>query len=123
MASIEKTRITQTLYQSQLLLSHLIDSSYDGITVMDPSGRIIWYNKAYLRISGLAPHTLDTLTVDEVMEKGFVKLSVSKEAFIQKKTITKLNQYPTGIEALVTSTPVMDEEGNLLFVISNIRDL
>lgn len=123
MTGIEKTRITQTLYQSQLLLSHLIDSSYDGITVMDPSGRIIWYNKAYLRISGLDPHLLDTLTVDEVMEKGFVKLAVSKEAIIHKKTVTKLNQYPTGIEALVTSTPVMDELENLLFVISNIRDL
>ncbi|USG65717.1 sigma 54-interacting transcriptional regulator [Brevibacillus ruminantium] len=123
MTSIKKTRITEKLYQSQLLLSHLIDSSYDGITIMDPSGRIIWHNKAYLRISGLAPHLLDTLTVDEVMEKGFVKLAVSKEAFIHKKTITKLNQYSTGIEALVTSTPVMDEEGNLLFVISNIRDL
>lgn len=123
MASIKKTQITEKLYQSQLLLSHLIDSSYDGITVMDPHGRIIWYNKAFLRISGLAPHLLDTLTVDEVMEKGFVKMAVSKEAIIHRKTITKLNQYSTGIEALVTSTPVLDEEENLLFVISNIRDL
>ncbi|MBT2655112.1 sigma 54-interacting transcriptional regulator [Bacillus sp. ISL-18] len=123
MTRFEKTRITEKLYQSQLLLTHLIDSSYDGITIMDPSGRIIWYNKAYLRISGLAPHLLDTLTVDEVLERGFVKLSVSKEAIIHNKTITKLNQYSTGIEALVTSTPVLDEEGNLLFVISNIRDL
>ncbi|MGG1397603.1 sigma 54-interacting transcriptional regulator [Bacillus salipaludis] len=123
MTSIKNTQITEKLYQSQLLLSHLIDSAFDGVTIMDPSGKIIWYNKAYLQISGLSPHLLDTLTVDEVLERGFVKLAVSREAIIQKKTITKLNQYSTGIEALVTSTPVLDDEGNLLFVISNIRDL
>ncbi|MFD0824616.1 sigma-54 interaction domain-containing protein [Neobacillus sp. M.A.Huq-85] len=123
MTSMKNTQITEKLYQSQLLLSHLIDSAFDGVTIMDPSGKIIWYNKAYLQISGLSPHLLDTLTVDEVMERGFVKLAVSREAIIQKKTITKLNQYSTGIEALVTSTPVLDDEGNLLFVISNIRDL
>ncbi|MEW9674073.1 sigma-54 interaction domain-containing protein [Ammoniphilus sp. 3BR4] len=123
MTSIEQSQIIQKLYQSQLLLSHLIDSSYDGITVMDSNRRIIWYNNAYLRISGLDPYILDTFTVDEIMEKGLVKLAVSKEAITHKKTITKLNQYSTGIEALVTSTPVLDEEGNLLYVISNVRDL
>ncbi|WP_209121039.1 sigma-54-dependent Fis family transcriptional regulator [Alkalihalobacillus sp. BA299] len=108
---------------TELLLQKLIGSTYDGITITDPDGRTIWYNESFLRMSGLLPSQLDHFTVYEIIEKGWLKDSASIESILKKETITKSVTYPTGVEALISATPVFDDEGQLLYTIGNVRDL
>ncbi|QGQ45559.1 sigma-54 interaction domain-containing protein [Metabacillus sediminilitoris] len=120
---MNRDKIIEDPIESQILLSNLIDSLYDGITVTDPQGNTLWYNKAFLRISGLTPYQLTNYTSYELVEKGWLKNAAAIDVIKQKKTINTIVKYPTGIEALITSTPVFDNENNLHFVINNVRDI
>ncbi|MGA5691477.1 sigma-54 interaction domain-containing protein [Cytobacillus pseudoceanisediminis] len=120
---MRKEEIVQNPFESELLLRNLINNLYDGITVTDPEGNIHWHNKSFLRISGLTSYQLNGYTMYELVEKGLLEKAVAIGAIRQKKTVNSISKYPTGVEALVTSTPVFDNEKNLLFVISNVRDI
>lgn len=120
---MKRDEIVQTPFESEFLLRNLIDSLYDGITIVDPKGNIHWYNKSFLRISGLTPYQLNGYTMYELVEKGYLEKAGGIDALNQKKTVNNISKYPTGVEALITSTPVFDNEENILFVINNIRDI
>lgn len=115
--------LSKRLYESELLLRHLIDSSYDGIYITDGTGLTTWYNKAFLRISGLTPAQLDGHTVFQLLENGWLPNSVVAETIRKRKTVTSLINYYNGSEGLISATPVFDDRGNLLRVIANVRDL
>jgi PAS domain S-box-containing protein len=117
------TDLFKKLYESELLLKQLIDSTYDGIYITDGNGLTTWYNKAFLRISGLTPAQLDGHTVFQLLENDWLPNSVVAEAIQKRKAVTSLIQYYNGSEGLVTATPVFDDAGNLLRVIANVRDL
>lgn len=119
----EQDQILQELYHSELLLRKLIDSSYDGIYITDANGKTTWYNKAFLRISGLTSAQLNGNTVFELLENGWLPNSVVAEAIREQRSTTSLIDYYNGSEGLVTATPVFDDNGKLLRVIANVRDL
>ncbi|MDP9742758.1 UNVERIFIED_ORG: PAS domain S-box-containing protein [Bacillus sp. B2I3] len=119
----DKMPVIKTAANSELLLEKLIGSSYDGITITDPQGFTIWYNESFLRISGLQPDQLDNHTVYELIEMGLLANSASKESILKKKTVTMAVTYLTGIEALISASPIFDNEGELVCTIGNVRDL
>jgi len=110
------------MIESNLLLKNLIDSSHDGITIADENGKIIWYNKAFLRLSGLTPQQIDGFTSYQLVEKGIQEISTVKEAIYHQRVVTRFIKYSSGLECLVTSTPVFDNDHQLISVISNVRD-
>jgi PAS domain S-box-containing protein len=110
-------------YSSELLLRNLLDNLYDGITITDSQGVTIWYNKSFLRISGLTPNQMNNYTAFELVEMGLLKNAAAIDAIEQQKIITTIVKYPTGVEALLTSTPIFDTEKKLKFVINNVRDI
>jgi PAS domain S-box-containing protein len=120
---MKRDEIVQNPFESEFLLRNLIDNLYDGITITDPQGNIHWHNKSFLRISGLTSYQLNGYNMNELVEKGLLEKAVALGAINQKKTVNSISKYPTDVEALVTSTPVFDNEKNLLFVISNVRDI
>ncbi|GAX90718.1 sigma-54 interaction domain-containing protein [Effusibacillus lacus] len=115
--------LSKRVYESELLLKHLIDSLYDGIYITDGNGLTTWYNKAFLRISGLTPAQLDAHTVFQLLDNGWLPNSVVAEAIRKRKTVTSVIDYFNGSEGLVSAIPVFDDAGNLLRVIANVRDL
>ncbi len=120
---MKRDEFVQNPFESEFLLRNLINSLYDGITITDPQGNINWYNKSFLRISGLTPYQISGNTMYELVEKGLLERAVALDAMNQKKSVNNISKYPTGVEALITSTPIFDNEKNLLFVISNVRDI
>lgn len=108
---------------SGLLLRTLIDSSFDGITVTSPEGRTIYYNKAFLRMSGVTARQMDSYSIYEIVKQGWLTKSAAIDVIRRKKTATVTARYHTGVEALITAVPVLDESGELRFVIGNVRDI
>ncbi|MBM7587166.1 PAS domain S-box-containing protein [Bacillus pakistanensis] len=119
----DQIKLFQGTNDSELLIRKLIGSSYDGITITDPDGRTIWYNDSFLRMSGLLPEQLDNFTVHELIENGGLENSASAESIARRETVTMAVTYPTGIEALISATPVFDNDGQLIYTIGNVRDL
>lgn len=107
----------------EFLLRKLIGSSFDGVTIANSKGQTIWYNQSFLQLSGLLPSQLDNYTAQELIENGWMADSASNEAISKGITITKSVKYSTGVEALITATPIFDDDGKLIFTFQNVRDI
>ncbi len=112
---------------SQLILKNnleaVIESSYDGIFITDGNANALYVNKSYERIAGI--------TKEEVLGKNMLELEksniISKSATLialNDKNITTLSQtFKTGKSVIVTSTPIFDENNNIILVVTNVRDI
>jgi PAS domain S-box-containing protein len=107
----------------EFLLRKLIGSSFDGVTITNSKGQTIWYNQSFLQMSGLLPSQLDNYTAAELVKNGWMEDSASIEAISKGVTTTKSVKYSTGVEALVSATPIFDDDGNLIYTFQNIRDI
>ncbi|MCS0788489.1 sigma 54-interacting transcriptional regulator [Cytobacillus pseudoceanisediminis] len=107
----------------ELLFRKLIGSSFDGVTITNSKGQTIWYNQSFLQMSGLLPSQLDNYTADELIKNGWMEDSASIEAISKGVTITKSVKYSTGVEALISATPIFDDEGKLIYTFQNVRDI
>lgn len=103
-------------------LDSIINSSYDGIYIADAQGVGVKVNRAYERITGVKPEELLGKNMKQVVEEGIVSESVTLKVLRAKKPIT-IVQKVRGKEVLATGSPVFDEEGRLINVITNIRDI
>ncbi len=105
------------------LLWRIIDSSYDGIFLTDGEGRILYCNDAFLKISGLNWNRIKGRKLQELVENAEIPDACSPDVIRTKKPTTKVIDYYHGVSALVTSIPVFGDDGQLLRVISNVRDI
>lgn len=103
-------------------LDLIINSSYDGIYISDGNGKGIKVNRAYERITGLKPEALLGKYISQVVKEGIVSESVTVKVIDTKKPVT-IVQKVLDKEVLVTGNPVFDEEGRLINIVTNIRDI
>ncbi|MGC9323629.1 MAG: sigma 54-interacting transcriptional regulator [Desulfomonilia bacterium] len=101
----------------------LIDSSYDGIFVTDGEGNGIRSNAAYDRITG--EHSADFIgkNMRDLERDGVISESVTLKVLKSKKTETIRQILSTGKEVLATGNPIFDDQGNIIMVLTNLRDL
>ena len=101
----------------------LLNASSDGFVVVDAQGTVLKVNKAYVRIAGLSEEDIVNRNIGTLVKKGVLRHSVSLEVIKRRIPITMMHTYSTGRTALVTGTPVFDEDGRLVLVIVNVRDI
>ncbi len=105
------------------LLWKFADASFDGIFVVDAGGLILYYNPAYLRISGCNKEQLFNRNICDLVRSKEIPDACSPETIKTQKPVTKIINYYHGVSALVTSTPVFDDDGKMINVFSNVRDI
>lgn len=101
----------------------VLDSIYDGIWIIDHNGITLWINKAMQRIAGILPEEVIGKHVTTAMEMKKFSACVTLHALNAKRSISMFDDYANGKHCLNTSTPIFDEQGNVVEVIAIIRDL
>ncbi len=104
-------------------LDSIIDSSYDGIYITDNKGITLKTNAAIERITGIPKEYYIGKNVDRLMERGILKDSVTPKVLKQKRPVSVVQENYRGKETLITGNPVLNENGDIEKVITNIRDL
>jgi PAS domain S-box-containing protein len=104
-------------------LDALLDASFDGFVIADAHSRVLKVNKAYTRITGLREEDVVGHRLSDLVRQGVIRHSVTVEVLKHRIPITMLHAYPTGNVSLVTGTPVFDQDGRLVLVIANVRDI
>lgn len=104
------------------ILISIFQSSYDGIYVADKNGVGIMVNKAYSRITGVKSHELLGKTMQTVVKEGIVSESVTIKVLAEKSPQTII-QTVRGKELLVTGSPIFDQQGDINYVVTNVRDI
>lgn len=105
-------------------LEGIIASSYDGIIITDGEGNVLKINQALLRVTDLTREHFLGQKIDSLYEKEiFSYEAVAARARIGKKLVTGIQKIKTGKKVIVSATPVFDDDGNVIRVVTNVRDL
>lgn len=104
-------------------LSTVIELSYDGIFITDGEANTLYINKAYENISGLKRENVIGKNMRWLEDDGIVSASATLKVIKERRVITINQTFRTGKKALVTSTPIFNEDNKLILVITNVRDV
>ncbi|KKK36910.1 transcriptional regulator [Mesobacillus campisalis] len=104
------------------ILVSIFQSSYDGIFVADKEGVGIMVNAAYSRITGVTSEELLGKNMRTVVKEGIVSESVTVKVLEQRAPVTII-QSVRGKELLVTGNPVFGQDGQIVYVVTNVRDI
>ncbi len=83
----------------------------------------IWVNHSYEVISGLSAQDVLGIPMDELVRRGLISNSATLQALEIGHSYTANQSFVTGKQALVTSTPIYDENDQVCLVVTNVRDI
>lgn len=101
----------------------IVESSFDGIYLTDGSANTIFLNKSYEKITGIDKKFLIGKNMKTLVKNGIFNESASLLAIKERKKITINQKLKSGKNIFVTSTPVFDENDNIIYVVTNVRDM
>lgn len=104
-------------------IQKFIDGFYDGIFISDVRGKVLVVNDAWCLIAGIAKDEVLGKNLSWLVEQGLIPFSATMRAITNQAQYSTTLQYPRGRKALVTSTPLYNNEGQMIRVLSNVRDL
>lgn len=104
-------------------MNAIFEATYDYLFVTDAEGKVTKVSPSYYRITGIKPEDVLGKTMYELVALGFYDRSCSIEVIETLKQITFIQKIKTGRTVLVTGNPVFDENGKLISVVTNGRDI
>lgn len=104
-------------------LDAVIENSYDGIYISTPQGINLRTNKAIERLTGIKKEFFVGKNLQDLISLGIFNDVVTLKVAETQKPYSTIQRVNTGNEALVTGSPVFDEQGRLFRVITNVRDV
>ncbi|MCL5046544.1 MAG: PAS domain S-box protein, partial [Actinobacteria bacterium] len=124
--SLDLESLREELSQARALnkeLEAIFESSYDEIYVTDGQGVTLRVNAACERLYGIKAGELIGKHVRELEKQGIFSPSISPMVMKERKQLTILQTTRTGRKIVVTSTPIFDEDGALIRIVHNSRDI
>ena len=122
----EIEKITQELKSVKELndeLNAIIESSYDGLYITDGKGTTLRVNKSFEMLSGINAREFIGKNVNDIEKEGILSQSVTKLVLKRREPVTVIQKTKVGNTALATGNPVFDEDGEIIRVVSNVRDI
>lgn len=104
-------------------LDAIIESSFDGLYITDGNGKTIRINPAIKRMTGLGEEELLNKNMNELVSTGVLSRSASLIVLEKKKPVTTTLTTITGKTLLVSATPVFDDNGEIIRIVTNVRDI
>lgn len=111
--------VVKQLYKE---LDAVISCSYDGILVTDSDGAIRKVNAATIKLLGLNPDQQKAEDCDGTMPESKIGTTVAANVRRERKPCS-VSCRVNGKTVALTGNPVFDEHGNLVRVVTNVRDL
>jgi len=114
-------KLTKELLMQKL--DAIIDSSFDGLWICDADGRVIRINRASEEINGIEAKQVLGRKMKELVKEGLIDRSVTLEVLKSGTARTMVQNLRNGKQILVTGNPVFGEDGKIILVVTNDRDI
>ena len=101
----------------------ILDSIDDAVFIDDSDGIAIWCNKACQELYKVTPKDVVGLHVLELEKLGIFSPSVAYRVLEEKREVTIIHENKEGKKLLSTGTPLIDENGKIIRVITTSRDI
>jgi PAS domain S-box-containing protein len=118
----ELSRQLDSVREANEELDALIESLDDGIVVADKHGIILRVNNAYKNMVGITAKEYVGKHVTDLVKEGYIKRSVSDLVLDRRSPVTIVD-VRNGKELLLSGSPVFDKKGEVLRVVTAIRDV
>ena len=118
----ERRDEVENIKNLNLELDSIINSSYDGMLLVDNKLSVERVNSAYLDMIDLTEEKLLNLDLHELEEEKIIYPSAALLAFKEKRDIT-IVQNTNNKRLLTTATPVLSQNNEIIRVIVNARDI
>jgi PAS domain S-box-containing protein len=89
----------------------------------DSSGKTLRVNQAYENITGLDRSHLLGRNLTELVQEGVLDHSVTLDVLEKKCSVSIMQNILGGKRVLVTGSPILDKQGKIALVVSNVRDM
>ncbi len=119
----EKRREVKEIQQINKNLDLIINSSYDGIILLDKEGSINKINDSYLQMLNLEADELSGKRLKEVEERLNIYPSFDLQKLKQKDKLTFVQTTSQEKRLLLTAKAIRNSENELQQIIINARDL
>lgn len=116
-------RFFGSLQEAYDRLDAIIENSYDGIYITDGQAITLRINRAYETITGMKAEEVLGRSMWELEKAGTIDRSGTLIALSQRRPVTMEQEFRTGRRALISSAPVFDDLGNIVMVVTNVRDM
>lgn len=120
-------RLASTSSSSDKTLAAHFDAifnAYDGIWICDGEGIVLRFNEISAVVNGIREEAIVGKHVSRLVEWGYVDRTVTEEVIEKRRPVTIVQRcIKTGKKLLVTGTPVFDDHGEMVLVVSNGRDI
>jgi len=108
-------------------LEQVIETSHDGIFIIDGKGVILMVNSAWERICGMTRDFVVGKNAQDMVDEGFYTESAAINALKAKKEVTIMLKMTRGDKVgqkiMATGIPVFDDNGDIKRVVVNVRDI
>jgi PAS domain S-box-containing protein len=101
----------------------ILDSIDDAVFIDDSDGIAIWCNEACQELYKVTPKDVVGLHVLELEKRGIFSPSVANRVLKEKREVTIIHENKEGKKLLSTGTPLIDEQGEIIRVITTSRDI
>lgn len=119
----KEPKIFSNVREANERLDAIIEHSFDGIYITDGEANTIKVNQAYETITGLKRKDMIGKNMRELESEHVISFSGSLTAIRENRVVTLQQEFKTGKKAVITSTPIYNEEGQIIMVVTNVRDL
>lgn len=102
----------------------LIDNAYDEICVWNREMRLVYINKPAQKHYGYTPEECVGQRVGDLVEKQQLwSPTIVEYTFARKKPLMQKQRTISGIDIMTISTPIFDAQGEVAYVVQNVREL
>ncbi|MGL5328711.1 MAG: sigma-54 interaction domain-containing protein [Peptostreptococcaceae bacterium] len=101
----------------------IVEESHDEIFICDKYGNAIYCNKAFERNYGIKREDILGKSPMYLAEIGFTDKTPIPEVIKSKEKISIEQETIVGRKIVITATPVLDDKGEIEFIIENCRDI
>lgn len=104
-------------------LLRILDHSFDEILVFDSEGNVVYVNASCMNHYGKQAEDMLGKLSKELVEQNLWGPRLSPLSQQYKKRLTMEQMSCTGVKLLTTATPIFNENGEIEYIIENVRDI
>lgn len=109
-------------FNADFILS-LIENSYDGIFITDKNGLVLYVNNAYEKLAGHDRSEYIGKYMTDLLSSGIMDTYITKDVVASGEIITAREELVSGKKVLITGSPVFNDSGEIIAVVTNVRDV
>lgn len=104
-------------------LEAIIESVSDGIYITDGEGNTLRVNSAFTRITDIPADQVIGRNVRDLVTRGVYRKAVTPMVLKKREAVSIMETLANGKEALLTGSPVFDDNGRIYRVVTTLRDV